>query len=94
MLISIKKHKTGTITLTLLQTSVANIGLSALAALDEATGAGVGPFLMKDLSGTTILAAETCWVAKFADVERAREMSTTEWVIHTDNLIMAVGGIL
>ncbi len=86
--------RTGVITLTLLQSSLSNVGLSALAALDETSGDGVVPFLMKDISGTTILAAETCWITKFADVERARELSTVEWSISTDSLIMTVGGIL
>lgn len=83
---------TGTITLTLLQTSLSNDALSALAAVDAASGDGVGPFLLKDNSGRTLISAETCWVAKVADVEFAREVSNREWEIHTDSLNMFVGG--
>jgi hypothetical protein len=84
--------RTGTVTLTLLQTSVSNDALSALAALDEASGDGVGPLLVKDNSGRTLIAAETCWVEKIADSEFAREVTNREWVIHTDRLNVFVGG--
>ena len=84
--------KTATVTLTLLQTSEANDLLSALSALDEASGDGVGPLLIKDNSGRTLLAAETCWLEKPADSEFAREVSNREWVVKTDSLNVFVGG--
>lgn len=84
--------KSGTCTLTLLQTSLSNDALSALSALDEASGDGVGPFLLKDNSGRTLYEAETCWLEKPADSEFAREQSNREWVIKTDKLIPFVGG--
>ena len=83
---------TGTITLTLLQTSSSNDALSALALTDENSGDGVGPFLLKDNSGRTLINAETCWIEKIADSEFAREVSNREWAIHTDKLNMFVGG--
>ena len=84
--------KTGTMTLTLLQTSASNDALSALAALDEASGDGVGPFLLKDNSGRTLVAAETCWVEKVSDSEFARDVTNREWAIKTDSLNTFVGG--
>jgi hypothetical protein len=86
--------QSGTITITLLQTSLSNDALSALHALDEATGDGVSPFLMKDNSpiGRTICSAETAWIEKYSDVEYAREVTNREWVIKTDKLNMFVGG--
>jgi len=84
--------KSGTITLTLMQSSLSNDALSALSILDEASGDGVGPFLMKDNSGRTLCAAETCWLQKPSDVEFAREATTREWVFETDLLDMFVGG--
>jgi hypothetical protein len=76
--------KSGTVTLTLLQTSASNDALSALAKLDEASGDGVGPLLIKDNSGRTLIAAESCWIEKPADAEFAREISNREWTLKSD----------
>lgn len=84
--------KSGTITITLMQNSAANDLLSAIANLDEQSGDGVAPFLMKDLSGTTLVAAETAWVQKQADVEFAKEITNREWVLESDAIDMFVGG--
>lgn len=84
--------KSGTCTLTLLQTSLSNDGLSALNALDEASGDGVGPLLLKDNSGRSLYSAETVWLEKPADAEFAREQSDREWVVKTDKLNVFVGG--
>lgn len=84
--------KSGTITVTLLQTSITNDFLSAHARLDEATKEGAAPLLVKDNSGRTVAQAETAWIEKPADIEFAREISNREWVFKTDNLDMFVGG--
>lgn len=84
--------KSGTCTLTLLQTSLSNDALSGLAQLDELSGDGVGPLLLKDNSGRSLYSAETCWLEKPADAEFAREASDREWVIKTDKLNVFVGG--
>src|SRR3990172_6475750 len=49
-------NRSGRVTITLLQSSVINDALSALAALDQATpgGDGIGPLLVKDFSGRTL----------------------------------------
>jgi hypothetical protein len=82
----------GTVTLTLMQTSLANDALSAIAALDEASGDGVGPLLVKDNSGRTLVIAESAWVQKPANAEFARELSNREWVLESDNLNIFDGG--
>lgn len=84
--------KSGTVTLTLIQSSLSNDALSAIAALDEASSDGVGPLLMKDLSGRSLYAAETAWIQKVSDAEFAREITSREWVIETDSLEVFVGG--
>lgn len=86
--------KSGTITFTLIQTSLSNDFLSSLAALDELTNNGVGPLLIKDLNGDTIIAAGTAWVQKPADSEYGKEIATREWVLETDDLNMFVGGVI
>ena len=84
--------KSGTCTITLLQTSLSNDALSALIALDEASGDGIGPLLLRDDSGRSLYTAETCWLEKPADAEFAREQSDREWVVKTDQLNSFIGG--
>lgn len=84
--------KGGTVTLTLMQSSLTNDALSALSVLDETSGDGVGPLMVKDNSGRTLISAETAWIQKPADVEFAREATTREWVFETDLLNLFVGG--
>ena len=87
-------NRSGRVTITLIQSSLANDALSAIANVDERTpgGDGIGPLLIKDLSGRTLIAAESAWIVKQAPVEFAREASEREWMIETDNLEIFVGG--
>lgn len=87
-------NRSGRVTFTLIQSSITNDALSALHAVDENTpgGDGIGPLLVKDLSGRTIIAAETAWIAKPATVEFGREASEREWIIETDRLEVFAGG--
>lgn len=82
----------GTVTVTLMQSSISNDALSAIAAVDELTGDGVGALLVKDGLGRTILAAESAWIKKIASVEYGSEITNREWVFETDDLQMFVGG--
>ncbi len=85
--------RSGRVTFTLLQSSVANPALSACLLLDENSdnGDGVGPLTVTDLSGTTVLFAETAWLTKPATASFAREAEDREWVLETDSLEMLVG---
>lgn len=67
----------------LMQTSLGNNTLSQLRNLDvnSTNGAGVGSFLLQDLSGGMVLRAEHCWIQKRPNVERGREVSELEWTI-------------
>lgn len=85
-------NKSGTITVTLLQTSDSNRILSDFALADELSNSGVFPLLVKDASGNSLYTAETAWVQKPADSEFAREVGNREWTIRTDNLQVYVGG--
>jgi hypothetical protein len=84
--------KSGTITLTLLATSPVNGVLSALAAEDENTGNGIGLLAVKDLSGATVILAESAWVQKRPDGELSNEVTAREWVFETDVLEIFDGG--
>ncbi len=86
--------KTGSIVFTLLQTSQSNDVLSALALVDELTGNGVGPVLIQDLNGTTLVQGETAFIEKPADVTLAKEIEAREWTILVGKMNIFVGGSL
>ncbi len=85
-------NKSGKVTVTLMQSSPSNDDISAIAAADELTGAGVVPLLLKDASGRTIISALSSWVQKYSNSEFAKEVTTRQWVIETDELLVFVGG--
>lgn len=82
-------NASGTITVSLMQSSAVNDLLSAERELDRLTPGGTGgkPLLIKDNSGTSIYAAETCWIQKAPSAELNREPTTREWVFRTDQLV-------
>lgn len=77
----------GTVTATLSQASKTNELLSALHALDRASGEGVGPLSIKDLNGTSLYAAATAWIKKQPTAGFAKTVGTRAWVIETDILV-------
>jgi hypothetical protein len=86
------QDKSGTITVTLAQTSSGNDIFSAAAASDELANTGVGVISVKDLSGRTQAFSAAAWVRKQANSEFSKEISDREWSIDCDNLEMFVGG--
>ena len=87
-------NKTGQITVTLLAESPTNDLLSAEAINDELTGAAYAPIMVKDLNGTTVMAAENAWIMKMPETEIATDASPREWVLECADLTMLVGGSL
>lgn len=87
-------NESAVITFTLLQSSVTNDLLSALHNTDllSPNGDGVGTYLLKDLQGTTIIAAETAWIRKPADTSYADTVENRVWTIETDKINQNVGG--
>lgn len=79
----------GTITVSLMQSSPTNALLSAARTLDKETPGGTGgkALLIKDNSGTTLFSAATAWIQKPPTAELNREATTREWVFRTDNLV-------
>jgi hypothetical protein len=83
----------GTITFTLLQTSLSNDFLSVLHAADRATGLGLFALLVRDQLGTTLISAPTAWIMKFANVGYQEDAEANrEWKIEASDLFMFVGG--
>ena len=84
--------RSGTFTITLMQTSLSNGVLQGFATADELNNAGTFPVLVKDNNGNDLYSGEICWIQKPSDAEYGKEISEREWVIMTSELIMAHGG--
>jgi hypothetical protein len=70
-----------TVTITLQQTSPINAAISAIVKAGQlAKIRPVLPFYMNDRGGTTIIAAEKCWLKKRAGAPMAKEGSNRAWV--------------
>jgi hypothetical protein len=80
-------NKSGSITLTLQQTSDSNDFLTSVAAAKS-----VFPVIITDLSGRTVLRATQSWIQKYPDVEYGRDSGTREWVLDCADLELDVAG--
>jgi hypothetical protein len=87
-------NRSGRVTFTLMMSSSTNDLLSALHTLDleSPSGAGIGPLMIKDLNGTTLITAERAWITRFPTAAYDREATSREWIIETDKLIQLQGG--
>ena len=82
----------GTVKLTLLQTSLGNDILSEALRADRLSNINVGPLLIVDTSGRTLVMAAEAWVKKFADVSLDKDVKAREWTIESADLQMTVAG--
>jgi hypothetical protein len=83
------------ITVTLLQTSPGNAILSTFSNIDRAAsnGAGVGPILIRDRQGLSILAGPEAWLeGPPATVEYTAEATDREWIILANKVERFDGG--
>lgn len=88
------RNKMGQVVITLQAASDSNDILQAFADVDELTGLGYGPLMIKDLNGTTLILAEKAWVVKPADGEYGADAPNREWTIECAELDMKNGGSL
>jgi hypothetical protein len=72
-----------TITIRTMQSSPVNDLLSALHRMDLLlpNGAGVAPFQLQDLNGTSDYFAEHAWIVKAPDAKFGREAAEREWTL-------------
>lgn len=87
-------NRSGTVTLSLQQTSPSNEVLSALLAQDELDNSGVVPVLIKDNSGTARFFSGTGWVQGMPSVEYGKEIANREWVVEMADMEFNVAGNL
>jgi hypothetical protein len=85
-------NRSGSLTVTLKQTSPSNDVLSALLQQDELTNDAVVPVLIKDNSGESRLFSATGWVQGLPTVEYAKEISNREWILDLADIEFAVAG--
>ena len=85
--------KSGTITITLMQSSESNAVLQGFAVADEADNAGLVPSFVKDNNGSELVTAEESWVQKPADKSYGKEVTERTWMFEVPELIYAGGGI-
>jgi len=85
-------NATARVTVRLMQTSMSNDLLSAIALLDRHANEGVFPLMIKDNSGRSLHVAESAWIARPPNVEYAREAGTREWIFDTGQMESFVGG--
>ncbi len=86
------RNRSGTIEVTLAQTSPSNDALASAAAADELLGTGIYPCMVKDLNGTTLVASAEAWVRKPADVEMGKEVGPRVWTLDTGAMQIFAGG--
>lgn len=86
------RNRSGTVEMTLLQSSAANDLLSQVMAQDELLGTGVGPLMVKDSLGTTFVHGDGCFLEKPADPEFSKEVGDRVWKVIVPDMDMFVGG--
>ncbi len=84
--------ESGTIVVTLQQTSDSNDVLAAALALDKLSHTGTGVVMVKDTGGRTLCNGNEAWIRKSAEVEFSDGSSGREWTIDAGILKVFVGG--
>lgn len=84
-------NRSGTLTLTLKQTSPSNDVLSGFLIADELSNRGVFPVLVKDLSGTSIFFSAQAYITQFATATFGKEIQDRTWTITLADVDMLVG---
>ena len=81
----------GSLTLTLKQSSPSNDVLSGFMALDEVSNSAIVPILIKDLSGNSTYFAAQGWIKQYANSTFGKEINDREWTVDLADLDLFVG---
>lgn len=84
--------RSGTMVLTLAQTSPSNRVLSGFALADEVANAGVVPILIKDAGGDSVYVSGFGWVKKQPPSTFAKEIGNRAWNLDLADLDVFTGG--
>lgn len=85
--------RSGTMTITLLQSSNSNMVLNALADADEQSGAGTFSIQIKDLTTGGDIQATDAWIKGKPKVEYGKDLSNREWVFEFASVSINPGGV-
>lgn len=83
---TLNPNQSGTVTLTLKQTSDSNRVLHGLLATDEGDGSGVDVLMVKDNLTNRAMATEA-WISKPPNMELGKEASNREWVFQCAKIV-------
>jgi hypothetical protein len=85
-------NRSGFINITLHTTSPSNSVLTGLVTVDESTGAGVVPVVIKEVDTGSSLISAFAWVRRPAKVEYGKEVKDRQWTLDCADLdIVGVG---
>lgn len=84
--------KSGSITITLQQTSPSNDILQGFALVDEVSNSGVVPIVIQDFSGRSTFVTAFGWVKKVPKAEFSKEITNREWILDCADLDVKFGG--
>lgn len=87
-------NTSGSLTITLSQTSRSNDILDVQRKLDEVINLGRFPVMVKDLNGTTLLVGADCWVKRRPNLTFGKRAQDREWIIDCGNWVANVGGAI
>lgn len=87
-------NRSGTATLTFMQTSPSNEALSILLARDEREGNVVFPFQIKEVGTEKRLFSATAWIQKMPNVEYGKEITNLEWTLALADISFNITGSL
>lgn len=80
------------VTLTIKQTSPANLALQAIATADQMSNKGVLPLIVKDLAGNSLFTAPQAWISEDPKDEFSDSLSNREWKFETGPAVKVSGG--
>jgi hypothetical protein len=87
------RNRSGTVKVTLLQTSASNDVLSAnLVRAEMGDPSSTKPLQVSDGSGRTLIHAQNAVIKKVADVKLGKGIEAREWTFWSDDLEIFVGG--
>ena len=85
-------NESATVKVRLQKTSLANAVLNDYYQADKTSGSGVFPFLVKDILGSELHAAEQMWIEKAPEAPFGAESPVREWTLRTDKMKSIFGG--
>jgi hypothetical protein len=84
--------KSGSIKITLQQTSPSNDVLAGIQLLDEMTNTGIVPVIIQDFSGRSTFVSAFAWIKKPPAGEFTKEISNREWEFECADIDLRHGG--